>query len=211
MLCLKNYRPCSRDRRMRTPKGLLEGLRLVLDRRPDLRGAFRLVFVGYLNEDWLGEIKRMGLADCVKATGHVPHKEAVRRLAEADVLFCVQVGFKDRRKPVPYVPAKLYEYLATGKPVLATLAPGDAKRLLEESGLGFFADPHDAEDMARVLLELYEQHCGGGVRVTVNREFVAQFERKELTRRLADVFEKVTTQAVQASGAACGSGKQGQG
>ncbi len=92
-------------------------------------------------------IKELGLEDCVAIPGYVPHAEAMTLLGEADVLFCVQVGFEDRAKAVPYVPAKLYEYLATGKPILAPVAEGDTKNVLIQSGLGILADPTNARDV----------------------------------------------------------------
>jgi glycosyltransferase involved in cell wall biosynthesis len=108
------------------------------------------------------------------------------------VLFCVQVGFEDRAKAVPYVPAKLYEYLATGKPILAPVAEGDTKDVLRRSGLGIAADPVNPEDIACVLLDLYTRHCNGGIRLNPNWKFIQRFERRETAAQLAEVLKNVT-------------------
>ena len=187
-----SYQPSALDPSMRTPKVLLEGLKMLLDRNPELRGKIRLCFVGYLHEGWRAMIKDLGLEDSVAAPGYVPHAEALALLGEADVLFCVQVGFEDRAKAVPYVPAKLYEYMATGKPILAPVAEGDTKDVLRRSGLGVLADPANPEDVARVLLDLHSRHCNGGIRLNPNWEFIRRFERRETTARLAEVLTNVT-------------------
>jgi glycosyltransferase involved in cell wall biosynthesis len=187
-----SYQPFALDRSMRTPKVLLEGLKIILDRSPELRGKIRLCFIGYLHEGWRARIKDLGLEDSVAVPGYVPHAEAMALLGEADVLFCVQVGFEDRAKAVPYVPAKLYEYLATGKPILAPVAEGDTKDVLRRSGLGIAADPVNPEDIACVLLDLYTRHCNGGIRLNPNWKFIQRFERRETAAQLAEVLKNVT-------------------
>jgi glycosyltransferase involved in cell wall biosynthesis len=184
------YWPCPLDPLMRTPKVLLEGLKQLYDQQPELHGRIRLSFVGYLHENWRRMVKDLGLEDVVDAPGYLPHGEAIKRLGQADVLFCVQVGFQNAARPVPYIPAKLYEYLATGKPVLAPLAPGDTKDVLRDSCLGVFADPRDPEDMARVLLDLYTRHYNGGIRLNPNWKFIRKFERREVTRQLARALSR---------------------
>jgi len=183
------YRPFALDPTMRTPMNLLKAIQILRARQPELRGKVRLLFVGYLQRAWRERIREMALGDVVEIAGYLPHGRAVRRSAEADALFCVQVGFRDAGKRVPYVPAKLYEYLATGKPILAPVAEGDTKEVLRESGLGFFADPRDPEDIARVLMRLCEQHNTSGIAVKPNWDFIRRFERRELTRRLAAVLD----------------------
>ena len=184
-----SYQPFALDHSMRTPKALLEGLKILLDRDAELRGKILLCFIGYLHEGWRAMIKDLGLEDCVATPGYVPHSEAMALLGEADVLFCVQVGFEDRAKAVPYVPAKLYEYMATGKPILAPIVEGDTKDVLLRSGLGVLADPVNPEDVARALLDLVKQHRKGAVQVRPNPDFIRRFERKELTRQLGQILD----------------------
>ena len=188
--------PAPLDARLRTPALLFEGLRLAFERRPELRGGIRIVLVGHLQEGWRRMIADMGLDEAVEITGYLPHHEAMRRLAEADALFCVQVGFADGR-PAPYVPAKVYEYMATGKPILAPLAEGDTKDVLRESGLGLFADPHDSEDMARILMDMVRRHRAVGISVTANDDFIRTFERSALSRRLAAVLDSRVRRGTQ--------------
>jgi glycosyltransferase involved in cell wall biosynthesis len=188
------YRPCPLDPGVRTPSALLKGLGLLYEHHPELRGRIRLCFVGFLHEGWRRMIHDLDLADFVDAPGYLPHPEAVARLMEADLLYCVQVGFRDKKKPVPYVPAKLYEYLATGKPILAPVAPGDTPDILSKAGTGIFTEATNPLAMSRVLRELVEHCPRTGNCAHPNWEFIRRFERKELTRELAGLFAKVTVQ-----------------
>ncbi len=190
------YRPVPLHPWLRSPKPLFDGLKLLFDQHPEMRGRIRVVLVGHLHPGWQRMIERLGLDSCVETTGYLPHDEAVRRLMEADVLYCVQLGFEDMKKPVPYVPGKLYEYIATGKPILAPLAEGDTKRFLRESGLGILTDPEDPRSIAEALEELasggHTRHSTGENR---DSEFVLRLGRKNLTAELADVLRRHEAEA----------------
>jgi len=183
------YRPAPWDPWMRTPAVLLEGAKRLLELEPDCRQEIRLVFVGHLADGWRQQAEDLGLADVVEATGYLPHDQAMQRLMAADVLYCVQVGFQDPRRPVPYIPAKLYEYLATGKPILAPVAEGDTKHLLVNSGLGRIVDARDPDAIADALRSLLDQHRRGSIDVQPEWDFIKQFDRKNLTQQLAAVFD----------------------
>ena len=52
----------------------------------------------------------------------------------------------------PSLPGKLYEYLASGKPILAYAARGsEVEMLIRETGAGWCADPEDPADVKRML------------------------------------------------------------
>ncbi|MBV9610272.1 MAG: glycosyltransferase [Acidobacteria bacterium] len=72
--------------------------------------------------------------------------EAQKLLDSADVLLIFQ---GDHRLAVP---AKTYEYLQTGKPILALVQQGALSELLESTGSGFWAPPEDARQIAGRLM-----------------------------------------------------------
>lgn len=87
------------------------------------------------------------------------------------------------------VPAKFYEYLALGIPVVLGV-DGFARELLELSGGGVFAEPENEKDYVKKILELRanpDQISEMGRR---GRQFVVQhFDRKHLAAELAKFLE----------------------
>ena len=167
----------------------LEGLHVLVKERRIEPDQLDVVLVGFVPEECVRQIRECSLGNVVNVKGYQPHSEAVSLLENADALWLPLPVPNDRLLPV--VPAKLYEYMRSGKPVLALIPPGDAHDFLEESGLGFFADPRDPEDIARTLLQLYAEHRNGGIEVKPNWNFIRQFERNKLTKKLADVFNRL--------------------
>jgi glycosyltransferase involved in cell wall biosynthesis len=72
---------------------------------------------------------------------------AQHHLWSADLLLIFQGSHRNQ------IPAKFYEYLATGKPIFAVAEPGALSDILEESGAGISADSRDPEMIAARFLQ----------------------------------------------------------
>jgi len=168
----------------------LQGLHILVRERAIAPDTFQVDFAGFVPEECVRKIKECGLEKVVSVQGYRPHAEAVSLLENADALW-LPLPVPGEGRPLPQVPGKLYEYMRSGKPVLALIPPGDAYDFLKESGVGFFADPRNPEDIARALLQLYEEHRNGGIGVKPNWDFIRRFERKRLTSELARVFDSL--------------------
>jgi len=120
---------------------------------------------------------------------YVSHSQSIEYLTLANVCFLpIHKPLND--KPPLSIPGKTYEYMAMGKPILALVPPGEARDLVRNSGLGFICDPTNIEEIAQNLLNLLHQHrTPGGIKVKANREFIYQFERKTLTKKLKKVLD----------------------
>ena len=110
-------------------------------------------------------------------------------MTDADVLFLPMYGVEDGFR-TRIVPAKTYEYLASGRPILAALPEGDAKDFVLAAGAGQVVAPSDVESIAAAIERFVDV---GHVESRALAEDTLRFERRELTRRLADVFRSVVT------------------
>lgn len=109
--------------------------------RPELQRRLRVVLLGPLAQGGEAElaalVENCGVAALVEYRGQTSHAEAVRHLLRADALLLVHY---DGPGGEAWVPAKTFEYLATGKPILALLPPrGDLYRLLRDQPQVFLA------------------------------------------------------------------------
>ena len=131
-----------------TPRPIIESLARLMR-----AGLFRpeeleVKFVGRLeNEEGrqvLAVARELGLGDVVTASPQVPHAEALRIIGEATV------GIAMAELIVTQIPAKMFEYIALRKPVLA-LADGTTLDLVNENRIGY-ACRRDGLDTALTAL-----------------------------------------------------------
>ena len=164
------YRPSS-------PKAFLDAL----DALPELCPALETRFVGRTLEEFDRSIfdRRKSL---LRFTGSfVPQKEAIRlRMEEADILLLPAVP------PLQYS-GKLFEYLATGKPILALCPPGsDVERIVRETSSGWYVDTEDPVAIQRVLTEIHALQ--GKFPQNRNWEAIRRYERPNLVAEYAQLI-----------------------
>jgi len=85
-------------------------------------------------------------------------------------------------------PGKAYEYMASGRPILAAVPEGDAKDILSQCGTALICRPDDPAGMINILNNTYGAWKRGETIPTSNTAFVNHFERRALTHALADAF-----------------------
>ncbi|NNF56887.1 MAG: glycosyltransferase family 4 protein [Rhodothermaceae bacterium] len=147
----------------------------------------RIRLVGTMDETVQQALAQRGLDAVTEAVPYVPHAEAITLMAKATLLLLVVEPFANA---AGMITGKLYEYLATGRPVLALGEPeGDAARLLEETGGGQVVARDDAEAMAAVLREHYDAWAAGQPCPGASAEAVVPYTRRAQTGRLAAVLD----------------------
>lgn len=167
---------------------LLKALRLLLDAGKISNNDIHLILVGNLTQEDKNLVSMFGLESMVEYKGFVSHEESIRYLASADVTF-LAVHKPLNGQPPLTIPEKTYEYMAMNKPILALVPPGDARDFVRQSGLGFTCDPTNVEEIAQTLLDLLHKYRSTAeLAVEVDEKFIQQFERRILTKKLAEVL-----------------------
>lgn len=162
-------------------KNLIESLLML---KGSVLETIEVVFVGRF--EIFGaevEITRNGLADHIKLTGYLSHKEAVSYLLSADALLLVlPIG------DMQAYSGKIFEYFAAGKPIIACIEPeGTCAELLEKVGLAdFIVKPDDANMLAEAIMTL-SKHAW---QLPKNTN-IEKFTRRNITFRLSQFLENV--------------------
>lgn len=167
------------------PSELYDSIDWIRRSRPQLLDDVEVIAAGFAP----GEARRRGLTAYIDERGVVSHDEALSLMRAADILYLSHVD--PERQWV--VPGKLYEYLASGAPVLALTHPGkETARIIEQVGGGVVLAPEDPGTLFHALAEA----CGAKQLHVPERnpDALAAFERRQLTARLAAVLDDATSQ-----------------
>jgi len=172
----------------RTGHYLLHALARLRTRVPDLRDRLVVGLYGNVDASHQRLAAQLGVADLIEQHGYVTHRASTAALLGADAVFVPLHGVAaDERALV--VPGKLYEALASERPVLAALPPGDGFDLVQHLQAGRVVPPTDTDALAAALLELLELHWRGAPWRGCARERLRVFTRRHLTGLLARVVD----------------------
>ena len=151
---------------------------------PEIKSRFTLRFVGHIEEPRYREAL-LQLGEMVELKGYMPQHEALQAMNETDYVLLIT---HDRLN----VSAKFYDYIGAGKPILACVHPdGDARRLLEELGAGWWAGSDDVDGIRQLFVDAAKR--GDSLRTCFQPDLVkvAQYERKVLAQRYAVLLRSI--------------------
>ena len=163
----------------------LEGLRRLLDRRPEFRDRLRVEFVGWLSRANQEVADRAagadGLAGIVSYRGFRPRDEAIAAVAAADA--CLLIVGDDPGKGVA-LPGKLFEYLGLDRQVLAVVPPGDVEQILQQLDWGVVVRP-EPDAIARGIEQITSDS-----RRSDSADPAGRFDRVALSAQLAALLDR---------------------
>lgn len=156
----------------------LKGVQILLSRRPELKTKVQCLFVGN-NQP----VEQAELDGIVSWSGYVSHPQAIRLMAQADILLLITGGSPHE------VTGKLFEYIATGKPILA-LAPvdGAVAEILGQVKLGKVVSPTNPQDVAGGL-EILLDDLLAGMQYKPDWQAINQYTRYNTAAQLAATFD----------------------
>ncbi len=177
----------------RSPEFFLEALSECMSTRSSLADDVEVLFFGSFDAATLALTERLlarhGLREKVCLKGIVPYKVGLEYLASSAVLLLVaDKGGWGRNMSS----AKLPEYLAAGRPILALAPEGAIARVVRKARAGLIVEPDDVRGIQEAILELYQLWREGRLTSSVDHDVVRKFAWEELTAE----FVAVLTSAV---------------
>ena len=166
---------------------LVEALERLLEARPDLRDLVEVHFAGVLTE-----AEQQSLASVRAATlhGFLSHRETIALIRSADLLFLPMQDLPTGHRAT-IVPQKTYEYVASGRPILAAVPDGDARDLLADAGTARLCRPPDAAGMARILEVEIDRWRSGGEPAAPRPDVLTRCSAPRLASDMAGLFDDV--------------------
>ena len=146
----------------RDPTALMQALRLLHDAGTIRPGQLRIRFRA---SGFDGHLQRLadqaGVGTYIETSPPIPYREALHEMLCADALLLMQASNCNAQ-----IPAKTYEYLRAGRPILCLSDPiGDTVGVLRQAGLNDFARLDDAQDIAAAIARMLQTAHTGALRL----------------------------------------------
>jgi len=171
----------------RSAASLFQAVSELYEERAIEASRFRIRFVGvWADEDRnTSELSaRLAKAGLLKIDPPVSHQQCLQEMADAQLLLILQPHSTVR------IPAKTYEYIASGRPILLIGEEGAASRLIQQHRLGIWC----RESVPAIKSMLASLASGAAKVMPPAQQDTARFDYRVLTGQLAGLFEKVLSE-----------------
>tara|TARA_R110002110_G_scaffold301078_2_gene515009 strand:- start:2600 stop:3814 length:1215 start_codon:yes stop_codon:yes gene_type:complete len=131
------------------PAAFLRTLARTLEENPQYKDRLEIWFVGNVSDSVQQDLDQFPYPDILVRTGMVPLSDAKRFMQDASILMLFSGIALER-----YLPGKLFEYAAAGRPIMIYGAPGEASDVVERIGLGRIVRPDDPNALKAAIESL---------------------------------------------------------
>ena len=151
------------------------------------RKLLRIKLIGKTDDQILKALKDRGLESSLINMGYQTHSVAVEQQRQASVLI---LPLRKEPEYKAVLPGKLFEYLASQRPILGIGQPDGAMAMIvNETGTGTVIDWNDKEGISQYIEQCWKRHLEG--RLSSDGADLSRFTRRSLTRRMAGLFDKI--------------------
>lgn len=172
----------------RNPPVLWQALKELCDEVEGFREKLVIRLVGNTDISVRGELDRLSLTDRADFKDYMPHKEVLKMQKESQVLLLL---LNNTPNVLGVVPGKLFEYMASGRPLLA-IGPkeGDSARIITESKAGAVCGFEELSSMKEAIHGMFKQYQEG--KLQVDSEDITRYSRRSVTGQMAEILYKLT-------------------
>lgn len=173
------------------PSLLFKAVKILFEANKIKKENFKIRFYGPEKDipKVLSLAKRFKIQDVVFHYGPISHKEAIIKQKESTVLLLLNWNSPEEKGVYT---GKLFEYLGAGRPILAIpkIEEGVVDELLKKANAGISLST--LEEIINLLENWYNEFIrNGDIKLEINKEIIKSFTRKQLTKKLALLFDKV--------------------
>lgn len=173
-----------------TVRTVLDAVQRLREQEPAAAARLRVRFLGGNEEVDPVVLSRSGTGAPLEFLPSVPHLESIAAMRAADALLLLGHGGKG--DSLIYT-GKIYEYVASGRPILAVLDPGPAADLIRRLDAGAVIRPGDVAAVTTILANwLARWERGERIGAAVPESAHHGLDRREAAARAAAVLSQIT-------------------
>ncbi|MCK9472255.1 hypothetical protein [Sulfurimonas sp.] len=166
---------------VRNPRNFLLALSKLVEK--GLITTIKINFVGVVKPFYIQD----NLKEFINIYDKILHTEAISYMNNSDCLLLIHPTTS--RKGV--YTGKLFEYLATLKPIIALVDKSDvAAKLIEKANAGYISDNDDIQQIEKIILKAYN-NWKQGLACDFNLDVIKQHHRSKQAKRLELLIEEL--------------------
>lgn len=173
---------------LRNPEVVWKALQELKNEISTFEQDVKLNFYGSLAEDVKENILNHDLKNILVEHGYVSHQTSIEVINKANLLLLTNF---DKAESKGIIPGKIFEYMATGNPILA-IGPKDAdvEKIMTQTQSGGYFGHAEKDEVKRFILLNYQQWLKNPNYTFLNNlTEIEQYSRRNLTKKLVNVLK----------------------
>lgn len=176
---------CGSISKVSDPEPFLKAIQSLFQRQPQLKNLTSIQFFGTDIYGRLADLlQKLGLAQNISQLKYLPHREALKKIMQSHLLLLTI--FKKTDEEI--ITGKVFEYLASGKPILLVSSNGEVARIIQTLDRGVIVDNHDIVGIQNAILSYLKKWRIGKMKFG-DLLSLPQFDRENLASKLAEIFD----------------------
>jgi glycosyltransferase involved in cell wall biosynthesis len=146
----------------------------------------QVLFIGNSNRFVESAIRKLGLGSTVSCLGFIPYDQCIRYIFGSHLLLLIEFSQS--------VTTKVYDYLASGRSILALISEGELEQLITKySSNSYIITSKKAQDITHAIKDCYARWKAGSSMNSIggSKKFITDYSQWSLTCRLSTVLEGV--------------------
>lgn len=169
------------------PDDFIEALLLLKKIDPRFGEKYQFNFYGEMDRQARSLLDRSEVSNFVARQNYVPHAELPQLRSQSHALLVYLPKIKG---PIgASTPQKVFDYLATRKPILAMLPPSDSVDILKKTGGATIIEPGDPEKIAENLKIFLTDLAAN--KLEGSKADLQEYSRPKLTEDLAKIIDEI--------------------
>ncbi len=167
------------------PKPFMIAMLQLLNEDSFFKSKLHIDFVGEVHSHFKDFVEAIPVLSAVTSfTASMTHKDLISMYGQSSLLLLILTGYKDAEG---YMPGKLFEYMASGLPILGTgPSNGDAAKLLAKTGGGEMIEGLETEKIKKKVMEHFIAWSNGTA--SIQKREGSGYSRKAITKELIELF-----------------------
>jgi len=179
-----------------TPLYILKALKQLIENRLFPIKKIRVTFAGMVAHELQPLFKDIELNSIITYHGVCTYRDSIKYIQNADVLILIVSSTRGKGN----IPAKTFDYIASGKPILALVPPnGDTAEIIRRTGTGVIVPPEDVQAIMDALYKLLQQWERNELKISQNWDDIKVYESKQITKRFCEVLDSALTERIHAN------------
>jgi glycosyltransferase involved in cell wall biosynthesis len=173
----------------RKPDIILESIGNLVRSEMVEKNKIRVRFIGSFKNDVLQAlVEKNGITGCVEAFSYMAHDECLKNMLSSDAMLLIEGGGPGSEA---FYTGKIFEYIQTGKPVLAVIPEkGAAAGIIRDTRTGLVCHWSDVKSIEKGFLALYKAWQNSEKIIDPDYDEIARYDRKALTKSLAELLNR---------------------